>query len=84
MINRRLHAHAVIAATLFALGSAGAASAAGYSSHDPYRVHGGGVLTLDKTPTRQQTINMCDREAAYKHLTGQARDTFLHQCENVR
>lgn len=82
MINRRLHP--VIVATLLALGSAGAASAAGYSPHDPYRVHGGGVLTLDKTPTRQQTMNMCATEAAYKHLTGQARGTFLHQCENTR
>ncbi len=83
MINRTLQAPAVIVTMLLALGSAGAASAAGLSTHDPYRVPAGGVLMLDKAPTRQQAMNICHNEAAYRHLAGQERDTFLHQCQKV-
>lgn len=81
MINRRISAPAVIVTTLLALGSAGAASAGGGSSHNPYQVNAGGVLMLNKTPTRQQSMNICQNEAAFRHLTGQGRGTFLHQCE---
>ncbi len=81
MNNRRLSTPAVIVATLLALGSAGAASAGGGSSHNPYQVNAGGVLMLNKTPTREQTMNICRNEAAFRHLSTQARETFLHQCE---
>lgn len=83
MINRTLQAPAVIVTLLLALGSAGAASATGLSTHNPYQVPDGGVLMLDKAPTRQQTMNICHNEAAYRHLAGQARDSFLLQCEKT-
>jgi hypothetical protein len=68
-------------AAIALLGSAAAFAAGAPHIPDPYGVAASGEFHQNKMPSRIDYINVCTREANYKHLSGGARDSFLKSCE---
>jgi len=74
-------ASGIVIAAVLALGSTAAMSATPDSYRNPYGVPQGGILKLDKAPTRQQTEMICKNLAKSKNLSGSQLTSYLSTCE---
>ncbi len=68
-----------IAAAL-ALGSSMAMAAQGNAAN-PYAVQPEEVRNLNKVPTADDIMKICDHKAKYRQLSGAERDSFLTSCK---
>lgn len=67
-----------IAAAL-ALGSGMAVAAQGNLTN-PYAVQPDEAFNLNKTPSADDIMKICEHKAKYRNLTGAERDSFLSSC----
>ncbi len=73
---------ALAVAAVLALGSTAAMSAAPATGSNPYNVPPGGVLKLDKSPTKEQTAMICNNLAKSKSLKGSELTSYLASCKS--
>ncbi len=72
---------ALAVATALVLGSTAAMSAMP-AGGNPYGVPPGGVLKLNKAPSREQTEMICKNLAKSKNLSGSQLTSYLTSCEH--
>ncbi|MCG3201500.1 MAG: hypothetical protein NFCOHLIN_01370 [Gammaproteobacteria bacterium] len=68
-----------IAAAL-ALGSGMAMAAQGHVTN-PYAVQPDEALNLNKSPSADDIMKICEHKAKYRNLSGAERDSFLSSCK---
>ncbi|MEZ5445033.1 MAG: hypothetical protein R3F45_04510 [Gammaproteobacteria bacterium] len=67
-------------AAVLALGSSMAMAAQG-NVNNPYAVQPDEVRVLNKAPSADDIMKICEHKATYRNLSGAERDSFLSSCK---